>query len=321
MRFGKKASETRFRAFLPTMVGWFLAAVLISGCAKDGNMNRLDQENQVQNQRLLALEKSSGGEISKLVKEMEEMRTTLQSVEGKLHVMREQINRLQKEQQHLSGNMEKNLAAMQAVTRRVDKSGEGTEKLLTEQSRDLDAMRLRLNDIEKILKSSMASLPDKTRADLSFRTAWAHLISGELDMAADRFRAFGKIHAKDPRSVDALYWQGQAYFLMRKYDHALVAFFEVVEKHPGHPLATGSRWMLARALEETGDLKLARDFYSQLIADNTAHKADATRRLHFINRLFGNTETKEPKPAAPKKPAQPSEKKSGQNKTEKEKGK
>jgi hypothetical protein len=44
--------------------------------------------------------------------------------------------------------------------------------------------------------------------------------------------------------------------------------------------------MTARTLEETGDLKLAREFYAQLINGNTPYAVDATRRVAFINKLF-----------------------------------
>ncbi len=140
--------------------------------------------------------------------------------------------------------------------------------------------------MENLLKTRMAKLPQKTRADRAYRNAYFQMISGELDESAGSFAAFGKKYPKDSRSVDALYRQGQAYFLLRQYDVALVPFLELVEKHPKHRLALDAKWMLARCLEETGDLKLARDFYTQLIADNTQHKADATRRVFFIDRLY-----------------------------------
>jgi tetratricopeptide (TPR) repeat protein len=151
----------------------------------------------------------------------------------------------------------------------------------------LDGVRGQLTGLESLLQSRMADLPQKTKADRAWREAYFQLINGELDVAAAAFADFRTKYGDDPRAVEALYRQGQAYFLRRKYDEALVPCLELVEKHGDHPLAADAKWMLARSLEETGDLKLAREFYAQLIAQDTPHKRDATRRLFFIDRLTG----------------------------------
>jgi TolA-binding protein len=159
-----------------------------------------------------------------------------------------------------------------------------------ESASELDKMRLQLADLEKLLRSPISRLPAKTAADLDYRAAHYDLISGQFDLAADKFERFRKEHPKDPRGTEALYRRGQAFFLLRRYDHALIPLFELVDKAPKDELATPARWYLARALEETGDLKLAREFYAQLINEKTAYANDATRRVAFINRLFPRSE-------------------------------
>jgi TolA-binding protein len=160
------------------------------------------------------------------------------------------------------------------------------ERYKLETDNDLDKMRIQLAELTKLLKSPIADLPAKTEADTDFRQAYYHLLNGEFDIAADAFDAWRKKYPKDPRGPEALYRRGQAFFLMRKYDHALIPLSELVDKSPKSDFATPARWILARSLEETGDLKLARQFYAELINDRTPYAADATRRVALIDRLF-----------------------------------
>ncbi|MCZ6556626.1 MAG: tetratricopeptide repeat protein, partial [SAR324 cluster bacterium] len=263
----------------------FLLLVL-AGCASTGDVKKLGQQNQVQNQRLAAIEQSSGREIGRISADLEVIRQELRSAQGRLLNLSKKMEQMLKEQTAISEGQEKVAAQSRATGRRLEKAERANFAIRRKQSQELDAVRLALGDMEMMMKTSLAKLPSKTKADKHFREAFVSMVSGELDIAADRFNAFTKSYKDDRRVPEAKYRGGQAYFLMRKYDHAIVPFFELVDKYGKHKLAVDARWMLARSLEETGDLKLARQFYAKLIADNTIHRADATRRVFFINELY-----------------------------------
>ncbi len=263
-----------------------LAAALLGACAKSSEVERLSETNRVQNQRLRALEEDVGDQLQQQQETLAALRQELRSLQGRITVINERSERLASEQQALAEGQERTQAEQRKLARLVEEERARMEQLKLEAQNDLDKMRLQLGQLEQALRSPIAGLPAKTRADKAFREAYSLLINGELDLAADEFAAFAEAHPKDERVVEALYQQGQALFLLRKYDHALIPFFEVVDKAPGHELAVPARWMLARSLEETGDLKLAREFYAQLINQNTAYANDATRRVAFINKLY-----------------------------------
>lgn len=271
------------RCIFPAAV--FLLPVL-AGCASTGDVKKLGQQNQVQNRRLAAIEQSSGREIGRLSTDLEAIRRELRSARGRLFNLSKKMEQMLKEQAAISEGQEKVAAQSRAAGRRLEKAEKANLAIRRKQSQELDAVRLALSDMEKLMKTSLARLPSKSKADKHFREAFVSMVSGELDIAADRFNAFTKTYQDDRRVPEAKYRGGQAYFLMRKYDHAIVPFFELVDKFGKHKLAVDARWMLARSLEETGDLKLARQFYAKLIADNSIHKADATRRVYFINELY-----------------------------------
>lgn len=274
--------------------------VLLAGCATSGDLKKVKKTNRVQNRRLSSIEKSVGegigrnaGEIKTAAEEIETnaealkaLQDRLRATDGRLLNLTEKTERMAGEQAATSLALEKALAQNRSLRNRLTEQQKIEQKTRTEQKKDLDAVRLRLGDLEKLLKTSIAALPAKTKADQAFRRAFTHLVHGELDFAAEKFVAFGKAFPKEARVAEAKLRAGQAYFLLRKYDHAIVPFFELVDKFANHKLAVDARWMLARSLEETGDLKLAREFYAQLISANTIHKSDATRRVYFIDQLY-----------------------------------
>lgn len=276
------------RWFLPTACG---AVLLLAGCATSGDVKDLDRMNQVQDQRLSAIEETSGREISRMSEELKTMQRELRGTRGRLINMSKKVEKLLAEQKAVSESQERLAAQNRIALRKLAKSESVNSKFRSRQSQEVDALRLSVTDLQNLMKTSLAKLPSKTKADAHFRNAFLSMVSGELDIAADGFRTFVKTYPEDERVPEAKYRGGQAYFLMRKYDHAIVPFFELVDKYADHKLAVDARWMLARCLEETGDLKLARQFYAQLITGNTIHRDDATRRLYFINELYPQAKT------------------------------
>lgn len=296
-----------------------LAVILLGaapGCASNSDLKKEQDTNRIQQRRIAALEKDTqtsfsgqgkrlkmletrfrillGGKLKGLESQFENLRgtqlknidTQLKILRGGLHVVKRTTGEIVKEQSSIREGQERTLFGQKKMTRMISGEMARFARFRLEAENELDKIRTRLGQMENLMRSSIAKLPAKTRADKAFRRSNFLIVNGEYDLAADGFEAFVKKHPKDKRRIDALFRRGQALFLLRKYDHALIPFFEVVEKFPRHKLATPARWMLARTLEETGDLRLARDFYAQLITRKTPYANDATRRVAFINKLF-----------------------------------
>lgn len=283
----RASCEFAIRSFSVAAFG--LGLVLLTACASSKDVERLESDNTVQDRRIQALEQSTPQAIQEMADqlkiELAKINDLTRSLSGRASTQRSRSEKVAAEQAQLAETVERLQSLVQRLSRRVeqDLKAASTRGLAIE--RALDGIRGQLTGLEGVMQTRLARLPSKTKADRAYREAFYQMINGQLDAAVGAFGKFRKQHPKDPRAVEALYRQGQAYFLMRQYDSALIPCLELVEKYPRHPLAVDSKWMLARSLEETGDLKLARDFYTQLIAENTAHKSDATRRLYFINRL------------------------------------
>jgi len=262
-------------------------AAALAGCASSGDVDRLRQESRVQDARIKALEESMSEAVRKqtvpLVQQLEALQRRL---DARYAALNERLDQLTSEQARLSEGEETNRAQFKKHERRFDEFAKTQGTALQEQVSDLDKLRLRVQDVERLLKSPIADLPSATEADKAFREAHFLMISGQLDLAADKFAQFLQSYPADKRRPDALLRQGQAYFMQRKYDFALAPLYELADKHAGTKFALEARWYIARALEETGDLKLARDFYAQLVATKSVYAADASRRVALIQKVY-----------------------------------
>ncbi|MFI5400654.1 MAG: tol-pal system YbgF family protein [SAR324 cluster bacterium] len=210
------------------------------------------------------------------------------SVEARAAATSERLDQLASEQARIEGEGEETRAELKKHERRFEKYVKAEAVAWQEQANDVDKLRLRLQDVERLLKSPIADLPFATAADKAWREAYYLMIGGQLDVAADRFAQFMQSYPADKRLAEALLRQGQAYYLMRKYDFALAPLYELAQKYGTARAAVEGRWYIARALEETGDLKLARDFYAQLVNGKTVYAADAERRLALIQKLYAD---------------------------------
>jgi TolA-binding protein len=225
------------------------------------------------------------------------------NVEARAAATAERLEQLATEQRPMEAEGEATRAALKKLERRHEEYVKAQAAAWQEQANDLDKLRLRMQDVDRMLRSPIGDLPSATEADKAWREAHYQLISGQLDTAADRFAQFMQSYPADRRRPEALLRQGQAYFMLRKYDFALAPLYELADKYGTSKAALEGRWYIARALEETGDLKLARDFYAQLVNGKSPYAADAARRMALIQKL-----TSEPGAAprgAAREPAKP----------------
>ncbi len=265
--------------------------LLVEGCSDTARVEKIEQANRVQDERLRNLEEGLAEAVRKQTQPvLDQMKALDQRMDARMAALNEHLEQLLQEQTRVSGALEVDQAEVKRFARRLDETFKAQAQVRLEQENEFDKLRLRMKDVEALLKSPIAGLPAATEPDKAFREAMFLMVSGQLDLAADKFAAFSQTYPNDRRRPEVLYRQGQAYFLMRKYDFALVPLYDLLEKQPGSKLAPDARWMLARSLEETGDLKLAREFYAQLINAKTVHSADATRRMALINRLYPATD-------------------------------
>jgi len=271
----------------------------LAGCAKSGDVERLQQENRVQDARIKALEDGmSEGVRRQIVPLAQQVEVLQRQLDARYAILNERLDQFSSEQARLSEGEDTNRALFKRHERRFEEYAKAQSTAWQEQVNEVDKLRLRVQDVERLLKSPIADLPNATEADKAYREAHYLMISGQLDLATDKFAQFMQSYPADKRRPEALLRQAQAYFMQRKYDFSLAPLYELMDKHAAAKSAPEGRWYIARALEETGDLKLAREFYAQLITTKSVYAADASRRVALIQKLSSAAGQETPKPAA-----------------------
>ena len=334
MRAGSSSRYHPWNAARLVLVSGLLAQLL--GCATAGNLSSvesrvgaLEQKQKVGDQRLSDIERGSSSAIEqqqhqidalieragKLQQELADLsarwasesdtiQQKLAAQEGSTRVLNERAQTLGNEQVRLSDVLEKTQADLRTLRRRAEEQAGEMKRFQAEQLAEMDSVTKHLAAVQLALISPIGDLPNRTDADKLLRQAYGLMIHGELDLAADRFGEFLEKFPKDARLPEAQYRQAQCYFLARKYDHAVVPAFALVDKTPNHLLAPEARWLLARSLEEKGDFALARKFYSEIINTNAKYKTDAMRRVQFLNVLQPPADSPPPAQGAGQSPAQ-----------------
>ncbi|MDH5752803.1 MAG: tetratricopeptide repeat protein [Deltaproteobacteria bacterium] len=278
-------AQTRFFARLLTALS-VVGSLALGSCLKSSELEGLEQENKVQDQRLKALEDGIGASLDRQEKTIAELTRSIRAFQGQVRLMNERTDQFGNEQGALTRTLEKDTAERRRLAKEVSDTVAKMERMQLEAESEMDKLRLKIADLEKLLRSPLSGMEANTDADRDYRKAFATMIRGEMDLAVDYFDAFVKAYPDEHRVPDAMFHKGQSFYMIRRYDQALAALFDMVDRYHQHELALPARWLMARALEETGDLKLARDIYNQLISGQTKYAQEATRRLSFINRLF-----------------------------------
>ncbi|NIP74241.1 MAG: hypothetical protein GWO16_15070, partial [Gammaproteobacteria bacterium] len=208
------------RAWQAALLAALLLALAAAGCAKSSDVEKVADANRVQDERLKALEGDVGRTLREQQQLLESLRTDVRALRGQVQLVNERTGRIAGEQSAMAQEMERTLAEQRKIARQVEDERAALRRFRLESANDLDKMRTRITDLDKLLRSPISRMPDKTAADAALRQSYFHLLNGEFDIAASQFQQFMKKHPKDPRRIEALYRRGQAFFLLRRYDHA-----------------------------------------------------------------------------------------------------
>ncbi|MBC8068628.1 MAG: tol-pal system protein YbgF [Deltaproteobacteria bacterium] len=125
----------------------------------------------------------------------------------------------------------------------------------------------------ELTKANAPTRPDRPARDAAgnailteYETAMALYKGGEIAGAERAFELFAKAHAKHDYADNALYWKGEAAYDQHRFDEALRAFTEVVERYGGGNKAPDALLKIGLCYGKLGDADNARDVLSGLVA-------------------------------------------------------
>lgn len=125
----------------------------------------------------------------------------------------------------------------------------------------------------ELTKTKAPTRPDRPARDAAgnailteYETAMALYKAGQTAGAERAFDIFARAHAKHDYADNALYWKGEAAYDQARFDEALTAFTEVVERYGGGNKAPDALLKIGLCYGKLGDADNARDVLSGLVA-------------------------------------------------------
>ena len=102
-----------------------------------------------------------------------------------------------------------------------------------------------------------------------------------FDLALAAFRDLQREDPKGAYASNAIYWQGESYYAMKRYNEALQEFGIVLQQYPTSGKVVDAQFKIGETYEKMGLKSSARDAYERLLADypNSDYSTRAKVRL------------------------------------------
>jgi tol-pal system protein YbgF len=141
----------------------------------------------------------------------------------------------------------------------------------------MDKLGARIAAIEGtlgILKTQLASLSDSSAAEASqkslpdalYKKAYEKFEARRYTEARQSMQEFLDEYPKHKLAGNALFWIGETHFNQKRYDSAILAYQDVIDKHPGNNKVPAANLKQAYAFIELGEKVAAKGILKTLIS-------------------------------------------------------
>ncbi len=180
------------------------------------------------------------------------------------------------------GEMRRELADLkQAEAREAEKRGDADAEILLA----LDDLEARLERIENQLRDLMDGLgrtlartsapepapvgdaPPVTSQDPRglYEAAYLQVTRGQYDLAVNAMEDFVRQFPSSDLADNAVYWIGESYYAMRRFNQAVEAFVRLIDAYPRGDKVPAAMLKLGYAFSEMGDAATARRYWTSLV--------------------------------------------------------
>jgi tol-pal system protein YbgF len=247
-----------------------------AGCASRNDLQMLERDTSDARKRIVRLER-----------EMEGIRQTANDeVQGSLKGFRKELDTIRKGSADLQASQDTIRVDMQALSGSVDdlkilvqKRTDEKKFLGEEADRRLAALETRLANLEKHLEGLKAagSAPAQATPESVYQNALTIFKSGDMPKARSEFSRAIELNPRHEQVASAQYWIGETYYAEKNYDQAILAFQEVITKHPKKEKAPAALLKQALSFKELKDVKSARYLLRKLQEDYP--RSDEAKRV------------------------------------------
>jgi len=129
----------------------------------------------------------------------------------------------------------------------------------------------------------------------AYRKAFGLLRELRYEEAVSAFRDFLEKYPESRYAHTARYWVAEALYAQRRFEAAVEAYRQLLEAHPESPREAEARLKIGYSLEETGDTEAARSALEEVVAafPDSTEAEQAEKRLQAIRRAQEEAEAAE----------------------------
>jgi tol-pal system protein YbgF len=290
-----------------------IALLFVTGCATTSDLRRvhgnLDNQIRLTNEKIAAVEQSSGGvraEIADLRKEDERSVQSIAALRGTLADSRAEVTEIREQIQQIRGSIDSLRRDLSATSTRAGRR-EDEEKGLRDR---LDKLTFKINFIENFLgigkkeavpepaaekngkppaapapppKEPAAKAKPSDKESL-YAAAYELFREGKYDKSREGFESFLKQYPNTEFSDNAQFWIGECYYFEKKYEKAIIEYDKVVKNFPEGSKVPYALLKQGLSFLQLGDKASAKLLLQQVIKDypNTSQARIARTRLAEI---------------------------------------
>ncbi len=295
-----------------TYIPVVILLLFVTGCATTGDLRRihgnLDNQIRVTNEKIAAVEQSSGSvkaEIAGLRKEDEKQVESITALRGTLADNRAEVTEIREQLQQIKGSIDSLRRDLSTTATRTGRREE-EEKALREK---LDKLTFKINFIENFLgigqkekapdaaaekNGKPPAAPPKEPAgkgkplpsdkESLYAAAYELFREGKYEKSREAFETFLKQYPGSEFSDNAQFWIGECYYFEKKYEKAIIEYDKVVKNFPEGSKVPYALLKQGLSFLQLGDKASAKLLLQQVIKDypNTSQARIARTRLAEI---------------------------------------
>lgn len=241
-----------------------ISVFMLSGCTQnqpDPRIKFLQSKSSVLEKRIVELENQSRISRLKYTNEMEAFKkvvsTKLANNRRSQRFFIKELDQLKKDIQTITSENEKTLQKIRKNNIEFTKAQKKIGDLII----TVDELKAFFSDNLNIPSNSNATNGSEIKI---FKKAHLLYKKRQLNNSQKLFKLYRQKAPNTDLTDDALYYTAYIHFLQKRYEQAILHFFELVKQYPKSNWSNDAKWWLAISLERTDDLGGAKDIYLEL---------------------------------------------------------
>ena len=249
---------------------WLVMLVLVGVLPVTGNLLAAENKSGVLTieQRLERLERILRNQsLADIVLQLQQLQQEVQQLRGEVELQNHTIDALNKRQRDLYLDIDSRLSGLRPMPTPPASQSEPVSAAVEPEDAPVDAAGAPESAETEPPAAEMNTVvtpPDPKQEAVAYQTAFNLLKQGRYKESIESFRDFLSQFRGGVYEDNAQYWLGEASYVNRDFDTALVEFNKVVENYPASSKVPGALLKSGYIHYEKGEWGQARDLFNRL---------------------------------------------------------